>query len=310
MGEIKKLNFYAFAFLFVYLIIVGIHYFTNSVSLNLNQLIVILVSIVILFLSQILLKKRRIINLFIIFYMVVASLISIYGFFHSGSIFSYGPDLGKLLSLVVPIPLFLFFLKDKLKWFYLFSFIILLAGVFASGSRGAFISIISSILLISFIEKKKLKIKRKHIIYSILIIIIFFLIFSGFSFKLLSTFKGNILSDRPEIWLNSFKLIRQKVLFGNGVSLYSYDIYLQILLEAGLVVFVLFLFFLYNLFKISLNKLSKLKRYNYFLLIGLLSGTLSFLILGLIEHSLSGKYFALLFWLNIGLIINLLKNEK
>lgn len=110
--------------------------------------------------------------------------------------------------------------------------VLLLLGVIITTSRSAYLSIIISILFISFMLNKKLFFK---IILSVVIIILMIILIPQLNefFSLFFRIESGI-SQRDQLWQLSFNMVKEHPLFGIGPGAYSYEMlnYLPVLLNS------------------------------------------------------------------------------
>lgn len=235
-----------------------------------------------------------------------------------------------------------FFIKQKNK-LGLISIIVFTSISLLIGERSNFIKVLISLLFfLLFLEKKILNLKRIVILSSILIICSIIILNSKdrenrFYGQFLKYIKDNGLVNYLYVSQNfahnitAYKIFLNYPVFGVGVknfqqecskdlyndeklnynkgrcSTHPHQYYFEILSEIGIVGFILFIStFFYILY---LGFVSYLKNKNLILL-----GSLSFIASSLIPFLPSGSFYttysASIFWLNIGLILALIKQNK
>ncbi len=253
------------------------------------------------------------------------------------SFFGQPNYLASWLMLIIPVNTYLIYQtsKIKLKFFWLFVFILNLAALLSAGSRAVFLVflLISFIWLISFLKKTN-KLSKKNIY---LIISTFFILgvlflsslaFSNYSrFEELINLKKGSASDRFILWKSGFSAFLEKPLFGYGLdnqsqayfskyeidwavysppNVYSdraHNLILDILLSVGILGLGFFIYFYYWVFK-NLRIASKDLSNNclpYFLSWSLL------LYLAALMFNFSVTVTSVYFWFYLALSISLVK---
>lgn len=141
----------------------------------------------------------------------------------------------------------------------LFIFIINIIAVMTTGSRGGLISLLSILIVIIILSRiSNININRKNrnfILFLIATSIIIYIMqsnMSGTSYERLFNFENySGGSNRTVIWANTFDLFKQYPVFGagwgayygyNGFSMAVHNVFLQILVDGGIVGFSLFFF--------------------------------------------------------------------
>lgn len=169
-------------------------------------------------------------------------------------------DPNYVCAYIVPTIFFLFqrVLNVKFKSSKAINIVILsimIVGCLLTGSRGALLVIgISFFIAIAFMKKMGLKIKLS--ISTILIIVIGYVVFTNYfpsqSIDRITTFSGD---PRFELWDAAFHVFRKYPLFGGGMESasmfsillagnYSHNVYIDIVVNFGIVGSILFLLFL------------------------------------------------------------------
>ncbi|MCQ2440628.1 MAG: O-antigen ligase family protein, partial [Clostridia bacterium] len=184
----------------------------------------------------------------------------------------------------------------KKRCFYVVLILLYYIGIFFTGSRGGLISTVITSALFLFLETKKRE-NRKLVRIIIVIVALAFIImipllptslvedrFSTSSILGLNELNAGV-HNRYSIWESALKLIPDRLLFGYGTgnfltaikkvyyrSCASHNLYLLLLVETGIIGFLIFITFLLYL----LNKLRKNKQYSsYAMLIGILTISLT-----------------------------------
>lgn len=177
-------------------------------------------------------------------------------------------------------------------------------------SRGSWLAMFISFIFMVVLSGKSLK----RLIPIFLVVITLFL-FPMFNERLFLTFKAGGDSDRFRYWLVAWKMINEHPFLGTGVGTfmanfskflplsnisYAHNCYLQIWAEAG--IFALFSFGGFIVLFIYLG----IKRFiasKDFVLLGLLSGAVGFLVHSFFDTNLYSLRLAILFWVWAGLIV-------
>jgi len=176
-------------------------------------------------------------------------------------------------------------------------------------SRGSWLAMAISFIFIAILSGKNLK----RLIPIFLIVIILFL-FPTFYERLLLSFKSGGDSDRFRYWLAAWKMINEHPFFGMGVGTfmanfskflpncnvsYAHNCYLQIWAETGIFSLLSFMVFIASFIYLGVKKFIDSKD---FLLLGLLSGAIGFLVHSFFDTNLYSLRLAILFWVWVGLI--------
>lgn len=171
-----------------------------------------------------------------------------YSFFISGNL--YDPNnLAVFFVHGLAISFYQFYIHEIHKLRYFALFMMFLFSMILTGSRGAAISSLTIILIIVMIKIKKVNI-LKFLKTTTLIVIIFFLISKFIPLELItrivdvSSYESG--SSRLYIWNNSILKLKERLFFGSGIGAISYygithNTYITILLETGVVGFILFI---------------------------------------------------------------------
>jgi O-antigen ligase len=143
---------------------------------------------------------------------------------------------------------------------------VMLFALLLTGSRGALIGLSCGILYLFFHAKVPIKTKIINALLAILLSIILFVyllpllpsaISQRFSMELLISTGG---SGRANLWKDAISMFLQKPLWGHGYSLYqsislydnaAHNIYIQLLVETGIIGVSLFLTFITSIIRIS-----------------------------------------------------------
>lgn len=195
-----------------------------------------------------------------------------------------GPNVyGRLMSLLAIFSLDLIFASKKLFVKYLSSQLFFLANILLllSGSRGAiFSNIVAICVLIIHYTRVCKHVKVKHLLLIVLILfgsMLGFFILSTltpiinlitfiYNYRILqSTIKNLYLSGRERIYYSAIELWQKKPFFGSGLNsfeimgygIYPHNIFLEILVETGILGFLIFcstiLYFIFTTIKYRFN---------------------------------------------------------
>jgi O-antigen ligase len=107
--------------------------------------------------------------------------------------------------------------------------------------------------------------------------------------------------------LNTYSIVARGYKSFNGGGIYPHNSYLQMAAETGLFGLFAFLWVLFTFFKIGLRYLHQK---NNFLVLGLLSGILAFLVQAFFDTHLYALKLVVLFWYTLGLTMAVIKLEQ
>ncbi len=186
-------------------------------------------------------------------------------------------------------------------------------------SRGSWLALICAFIFLAFISRKRL----------IWLVPVFILVFFIFLFyyplhqRLLFSFSSSLDNDRFRYWTTAFHMIKDHPFFGVGLGTfmgnfskysavllspaYAHNCYLQIWAEAGIFSLVSFIFFILSIVYLGIKKFIISKD---FLLFGLLTGAVGFLIHSFFDTNLYSLRLAILFWVWVGLISALISRKQ
>lgn len=184
-------------------------------------------------------------------------------------------------------------------------------------SRGSWLAIALSFVFICFFSKKDLK-----WLTPIFLVVIIMFLFPVFQERLFFAFKAGGDSDRFRYWLAALKMIKEHPFLGLGVGTfmanfskylpncsvsYAHNCYLQIWAETGIFSLISFMLFISSVVYLGVKKFFVSRD---FLLLGLLSGAVGFLVHSFFEVNLYSLRLAILFWVWVGLISEFISREK
>ena len=177
-------------------------------------------------------------------------------------------------------------------------------------SRGSWLA-----MFISFIFMVILSGKNFKLLIPVFLIAIILFLFPMFHERLLFTFKEGGDSDRFRYWLVAWKMINDHPFLGIGMgtfmanfskylpginAAYAHNCYLQIWAETGIFSLISFMLFVSSFIYLGIKKFLVSKS---FLLLGLLSGVIGFLVQSFFDTNLYSLRLAVLFWVWVGLIL-------
>lgn len=184
------------------------------------------------------------------------------------------------------------------------------AAILLTCSRGSWIAFVCTFVFLMFIS-------RRNLIWLapvFLLVFYIFLLFQPLHERFLFSFSSTGDNDRFRYWLVAWKMINEHPFLGIGVGTfmanfskyikdynasYAHNCYLQIWAETGIFSLISFMVFIVSLIYLSIKKFFASKD---FLLLGLLTGAVGFLIHSFFEVNFYSLRLAILFWIWIGLI--------
>lgn len=220
----------------------------------------------------------------------------------------FGGYLVVVLSLVSALLLAKNYSRLKINGLSVLAILSTVAIIFTF-SRGSWLAMFISFIFMAILSGKNLK----RLVPVFLVIIILFL-FPMFHERLFFTFKSGGDSDRFRYWLAAWKMINEHPFFGMGVGTfmanfskflpntnisYAHNCYLQIWAETGIFALFSFLGFIVSFVYLGIKRFIVSKD---FILLGLLSGAVGFLLHSFFETNLYSLRLAVLFWAWVGLI--------
>ena len=244
-------------------------------------------------------------------------------------------DLAGYLAPVLCLPLALCFLKFKkgIKYFLRVESIILVSLLIVTIARGAWLGFIAAVCFLGTLENKK-----------ILYVTVAFLLILGILIPHLIETPNNILGrlksifvfsdpsslDRKAIWHVAIQMIKERPLFGQGLSTfmgnfarfgkdyyhlqhgiipYAHNCYLQIAAESGVVGLLSFLMVIGAFFSHTIISLRKIKdKFYHTVLSGISAGIIVTLVHSAVDTNLYSLQLSVLFWIMLGLNAGLQRN--
>jgi O-antigen ligase/tetratricopeptide (TPR) repeat protein len=132
----------------------------------------------------------------------------------------------------------LFLIKEKMKWPYLISLLIILLGLYSAGTRGAYVGLIAgfsvgALSLLALNRNKKIQKVSLVVISTIILLSTTFFIFQSSTQKRATNFSVSSIKDRLRYWDIATKVIYEAPIFGVGnenfyrlaEKYYKYDFY-------------------------------------------------------------------------------------
>lgn len=178
---------------------------------------------------------------------------------------------GFLVSIFIIISFIKIDYSDKKTLYVIFSFLGFLA-LFLTGKRG-FVLFDVLIILLYFIFFQKGNISKKIIYFMLLIFFVFIGIILLSKFGILDSFLNKIVvlqnsndlsNGRNALWSRTFEIFENKFVFGNGINTidivlgnYSHNIYIQLLAELGMFLFLPVIIWMINNLLCAVRKYKK-----------------------------------------------------
>lgn len=184
-------------------------------------------------------------------------------------------------------------------------------------SRGSWLGMSAAFIFTVILSNKNFK----RLIPLFLVIAVMFL-FPVFYERLFQIFKAGGDSDRFRYWLAALKMIKDHPFLGIGAGTfmanfskylpgcnvsYAHNCYLQIWAETGVFSLISFILFASSLIYLGVKKFISSKD---FLLLGLLAGTIGFLVHSFFDTNLYSLRLAILFWVWVALIIGRIRTDE
>jgi len=224
---------------------------------------------------------------------------------------------GEYLLLIIPFTIALFWTEKGWKKKIFLLGVILITGIalILTFSRGCWLGIIFAIAVLALI------IDKRFVFLGILLLLLspFILPDTIISrFTSIGNMEDTSTSYRVYIWMGTIAMLRDYWISGVGMGitsfntiypLYSYNnikaphshnLYLQIIVEYGIVGFIVMVGVMYNYFKMAIISLKSKKN---IALGGLMAGIIGFLIQSMTDHTWYNYRVVLLFWVMIGLTV-------
>ena len=237
---------------------------------------------------------------------IVGGLTCITGPFHHYN--SFGSYVACILSLVAAL---LFLPVSKIIYRASLSVVLALLSLclIFTFSRGAFIGLMSSLLLMLLIARR-----FKVLFYIIGIVLISLFVVPGFRARLEFIFQPGGDTARFVMWRGAWNMIRENPFLGKGLGTfmdyfpryvkglgaqYAHNCFLQIWAETGIFSLLSFLLFISSILYKSINAFIKSED---FLLLGISCAIFGFLVHSLFDTHLYSLQLAVLFWTLLGIL--------
>lgn len=250
--------------------------------------------------------------------------------------FNMPGDLAGYLTPMLCLTLSLCFLKlkRKISLSLRIGSVLLLSLLILSFARGAWIGFIVAVCFLGLVENKKI-IYVTFAVLLILGVVMPHLLEAPDDIlgrlKSIVAFSNSNDLDRRTIWQAAMLMIRDRPLFGHGLSTfmgifpsygkdyyylrygiipYAHNCYLQIAAETGIVGLVSFLMLIGTFFFYTIASLPKIKdRFYHVVLSGISAGIIATLVHSAVDTNLYSLQLSVLFWLMLGLNAALLRLE-
>jgi putative inorganic carbon (HCO3(-)) transporter len=268
------------------------------------------------------------------------------GWYSFGASFNTASDFSAWLIVIIPIFIGIIaanIIPDiKLKIFLFLSIIIQFLYLLKTYSRGAWVgfAVGSYLMFCYFVRSLILRVVILCLIAVIFLLPIFLpqsiksrvsdMLYTNFNFvytvvarvKSIPQISSGPNVIRAKLWKESLEMIKDYPLIGCGLNTYSvvardyksfdgggiypHNSYLQMAAETGLLGLFAFLWVLFSFFKMGLQHFNQKRDY---LVLGLLSGILAFLVHAFFDTHLYSLQLVVLFWYMLGLTIAVIKLE-
>ena len=221
---------------------------------------------------------------------------------------SFGGYLVVALSLVSALLLVDTYPKFKARSLSVLAILSTMAIIFTF-SRGSWTAMFISFIFLATLSRQNIK-----WLMPVFITVVVLFLFPVFYERLLFTFKAGGDSDRFRYWLAAWKMINAHPFLGIGVGTfmanfskflpgsnisYAHNCYLQIWAETGIFALLCFGGFVVSVAYFGIKKFIISRD---FILLGLLSGVVGFLVHSFFDTDLYSLRLAILFWVWVGLI--------
>lgn len=241
--------------------------------------------------------KERVINVYMLVFAftVILGFISYLGFiphriYHHTfvelnrlCVFDWATGFAGRCEFVVMMFITLFLFEEKNKYKYLFFFLVFCVALLLSRTRECYIATLCSLILLLFTSIYIKNFAKKHLLP--LAVIVFFIGITCSSFiksdekTIFDLIRENSISNRIEMYKMSVELIKEKPIFGHTPAVaarplydmllsmngptnkieHFHNIYLNTLVDFGIVGFILFIFIFYALFCRLIKKYKETK---------------------------------------------------
>lgn len=238
--------------------------------------------------------------------------------------FVHPNDFGSYIIFILPLT-FCFFsscLKKNQRVFLVINCLIGCFCLLKTSSRGAWIGFLIGVIIYFFFYKKKIS-----IIVPLAAIFLIILSPNGFDrLKSLFTPEQNTVWERVQLWKGTWNMVKVHPFFGFGVNTfsryfleykpaayhdirYTHNSYLQMWSEIGIFGLLAFLSIIFTILKITLRDMRKKIQNGLegFILLGLVTGYIAFLIQSGLDTNLFSLVLTTLFWVMTAYLVALNK---
>jgi len=247
--------------------------------------------------------------------------------------FRTAPALGAYLAVVIPLASSLMFvpkMRRALRWCVLIVLILSVWALVITFTRGAWLAALLGMIFFFMVLGYLKTSARRYICTGLLMIVLALIATSIITLGGGSTSKTlnrGTAQWRLGVWEDSFKMIKEKPLFGHGINTYmqlfqdyrrkkdgihqynptyAHNCYVQLMAETGIVGLLSFLWILFRIFLCSLPRIfsgwAQDKTLSS-LSLGLLSGIFAYLVHSFFDNHFYSLQFSVYVWFLIGLMV-------
>jgi len=225
--------------------------------------------------------------------------------------FQHYNDFGSYLVFLLSFISALLLTKMKYKKILYFLLILLGACLLLTFSRGSWLGLAASLLMMS-----SLSVKRRKFYHLALIFVILVFLTPGIKQRFLFSFGPAGDAGRLEVWKGTWQMITENPFLGKGIGTYmiyfpnyiseriiiqyAHNCYLQIWAETGLFSLLSFLLFMGV---VIYRGIMVFKKSSDSIVLGLICGIFGFLVHSFFDTQLYSLQLATLFWLSTGLLV-------
>ncbi|MBU2614857.1 MAG: O-antigen ligase family protein [Elusimicrobia bacterium] len=232
-------------------------------------------------------------------------------------------SLGGILAMLIPITFFIGIISKgkKEKLFYLVSTSVMALGLMFTQTRGGWIGLIVSLLVLIIY-------KRKNLIFIPLAAVIIILVVPSTRSRIMNTFNFGLETERISMWRVAVDEIRQNPVLGTGPETFSdvfynellqkkmdtglfqkrmhfhyHNTYLGLSAESGIFSIIIFLIFVGSILVFGFKGLHSVEnKFMQSVLLGCIGTVIDFMVHGFVDYNLRGNtvYF---FWFACGMIV-------
>ncbi len=233
------------------------------------------------------------------------------GFFGITASFQHYNDFGSYLVFLLSFIIALLLTKRNYQEILYFLLISLVACLLFTFSRGSWLGLAASLLMMV-----SLSVKRRKFYHLALIFVILVFLTPGIKQRLLFSFGPAGDADRLEVWKGTWQMIMENPFLGKGIGTYmiyfsnymperiivqyAHNCYLQIWAETG---FFSLLSFLLFIGAVIYRGIMAFKKSSDPIVLGLVCGIFGFLVHSFFDTQFYSLQLATLFWLSAGLLV-------